>query len=84
VIGVREAVRPRLRGADDGALGERQHRARRPGRGKHLRDRLASLRVRDGVTGSLLHPQLDVLRGGDRGDELGAAALSGPELEMRP
>ena len=82
VIGVRKPVCPRLRGADDSSLREGQNRARGTGRRQHLRDRLGALGVGEGMAGTLLDPELDLLGRRDLGDELRAAPLTGPQLQM--
>src|ERR687897_848952 len=82
VIGVRKPVCPRLRSADDASLREGQNRARGTGRRQHLRDRLGALGVGEGMSGTLLDPELDLLGRRDLGDELRAAPLTGPQLQV--
>ena len=82
MVGVREAVRPRLRGRDDRALAEEERRLLRAEEREQLRDRLVALRVGERVAAALRDAERESVPLGQAGEQLGAVRVVRPQLEV--
>ena len=82
MVGVRNPVRPRPRLRDDRVLVERKRRVPGARQRERIGDRLRALGVDGGVPGALLDAQDDVVRGRDRGEQVGGGTARTADLEV--
>ena len=82
VVGVGQAVRAGLGGADHSALGQSEYRTRGSGKGEKLRNRLRALRVGNRMTAAILDGQSDPFGSRHIRQKFGSRAVLGPHLEV--